>query len=297
MGERCRVVAVCGHEAAYGRVPDILVDPDVTVVPNGRELFRAIALLGRRGEPSCVVPMTFGRDPDLVADTARTLRALPDEHRALTCLAGAFGTAQHLVGWLRAAAGGVPATDALLVTAPSAGPFEDAELYRTASLVRCFGDHSLVEVAFTGGDPDLVHGVRRCALLGASRVVMLSAAFTVPAPPDAPGVPVEAAGPPVPRAALRRVIGERVSAALHRLRDHGDDGISAGLTAADEHGHHHTHPPGEDHHHTHPPGEDHHHTAGPPHTHGPAPEFEHPQGFRHPDHQIPGAAPVLRISP
>lgn len=65
-------------------------------------------------------------------------------------LAEPFGTSQHLVAWLRAAAGRVPETSALLVTAPSGDPFEDAELYRIAALVRRYGRSGLVEVAFTG---------------------------------------------------------------------------------------------------------------------------------------------------
>lgn len=94
--------------------------------------------------------MTLGRDPELVADTARTLRAVPAAERGTTVLAEPFGTAQHLTGWLRAAAGRVPESCALLLTAPSGDPFEDAELYRIAALVRRYGRRGLVEVAFTG---------------------------------------------------------------------------------------------------------------------------------------------------
>ncbi|WP_405793023.1 sirohydrochlorin chelatase [Streptomyces sp. NBC_01506] len=267
MSDRCEVIAVCGHEAAYGRALHTLVDPAVTVVPNGRELYRTLAALNRRGRESCVVPMTLGRDPQLVADTARTLRALPATERSGTVLAEPFGTSQHLIAWLRAAAGRTPDTAALLVTAPAGGPFEDAELYRVASLVRRYGGHALVEVAFTGGDPDLAEGVRRCGLLGASHVVLLPAAFAqvdvpdvpdvrdVPDVPDVPdtsglsGVRVESAGPSIPPAALARVLAERVADARRRRHEHGDDGIAAGLTAADSHGHSHTHPPGEGHDH------------------------------------------------
>lgn len=266
MAERCAVIAVCGHEAAYGRALDGLVGPGVSVVPNGRELFRSISAHLRRGEESVVVPMTLGRDPELVADTARTLRSVPGGDRAAMVLAEPFGTAQHLVGWLRAAAGRVPEDSALLVTAPSGDPFEDAELYRIAALVRRYGRHSLVEVAFTGGDPNPAEGVRRCRLLGAERVTLLPAGF---APPEVPELSaddrplVDLAGPLVPASALRRVVAERVADARRRWREHGDDGIAAGLTAADNHGHSHTHPPGEGHDH----GPGHHHDHGPGHTH------------------------------
>ncbi|MFC8826004.1 sirohydrochlorin chelatase [Streptomyces sp. NPDC057137] len=252
MSDGCRLIAVCGHEAAHGKALRGMVDPAVTVVPNGRELYRTVAALSRRGQESCVVPMTLGRDPELVADTARTLRALPAAERSGTVLAEPFGTSQHLIGWLRAAAGRTPDTAALLITAPAGGPFEDAELYRVASLVRRYGNHALVEAAFTGGDPDLAEGVRRCGLLGASHVVLLPAAFARPDVPDVPGTRVESVGPTIPPAALARVLAERVADARRRRREHGDDGIEAGLTAADNHGHSHTHP--QPHPHPHPHG-------------------------------------------
>ncbi|WP_406012249.1 cobalamin biosynthesis protein CbiX [Streptomyces sp. NBC_00984] len=264
MSDHRRVIAVCGHEAAYGEALHGLLDPEVTVVPNGRALYRTVAALSRRGEQSCVVPMTLGRDPELVADAARTLRALPAAERAATVLAEPFGTSQHLTAWLRAAAGRAPDNSALLVTAPAGDPFEDAELYRVASLVRRYGSHDLVEVAFTGGDPDPAEGVRRCRLLGARHVVLLPAAFARPEVPDVPGVRVESAGPLIAPAALARVLAERVADARRHRGEHGDDGIAAGLTAADNHGHSHSHPPGGGHDH----GHGHPHPHRHPHVHG-----------------------------
>ncbi|NEC21582.1 cobalamin biosynthesis protein CbiX [Streptomyces parvus] len=289
MTEPVAVIAVCGHEAAYGRALAPVVDAGVSVVPNGRELFRSITEHARRGEEAVVVPMTLGRDPELVADTARTLRAVPAAERGTAVLAEPFGTAQHLVGWLRAAAGRVAEGSALLVTAPSGGPFEDAELYRIAALVLRYGSHPLVEVAFSGGDPDLAEGIRRCRLLGARRVELLPAAFALP---DVPGVtgaeqlPVDLAGPLVSAPALRRVLAERVTDARRRLREHGDDGVGAGLTAADNHGHSHTHAPGEGHDHAHPhdPGDGHGHT----HEHSPA------TAHRHHHSSADEAGPVIR---
>lgn len=266
MAEACGIIAVCGHEAAYGSALDGLLDPGVSVVPSGRELFRRISAQLRRGEETVVVPMTLGRDTELVADAARTLRAVPGGDRAATVLAEPFGTAQHLVGWLRAAAVRVPEDSALLVTAPSGDPFEDAELHRIAALVRRYGRHSLVEVAFTGGDPDPAGGVRRCRLLGAERVTLLPAGFAPAEVPEVTGedrLSVDRAGPLVSASALRRVLAERVADARRRWSDHGDDGVATGLTAADNHGHSHTHPPGEGHDH----GPGHHHGHGPGHTH------------------------------
>ncbi|MGF1340059.1 cobalamin biosynthesis protein CbiX [Streptomyces flavovirens] len=262
MADRHRVVAVHGHEAQDGEALRDLAGPEVLVVPGGRELIRALARLRRSGEKACVVPMTLGRDPELVADTARTLRALPPAQTSGTLLAEPFGTGRHLTAWLRAAAGRTPAASALLVTAPAAGLFDDAELYRIARLVHGYGSHRLVEVAFTGGDPDPAEGVRRCGLLGASHVTMLPAAFHLPEVPVVPGVAVTSAGPTVSRAALARILAERVADARLRWSRGQDDGIAAGLTAADDHGHSHTHPPGEGHDHGHSHTHPHVHTAG-----------------------------------
>ncbi|MGW2659050.1 cobalamin biosynthesis protein CbiX, partial [Streptomyces sp. NPDC001478] len=137
-------------------------------------------------------------------------------------------------------------------------------------------------------DPDPAEGVRRCRLLGARRVTLLPAAFALPEVPGADGpVPVDLAGPLLSPQALRRVLAERVSDARRRWRDHGDDGIAAGLTAADDHGHSHTHPPGEghDHGHGHAHGHPHPHPPDDAHGHGP-----HGPGHLHPHHHHPSAA-------
>ncbi|MFD7868644.1 sirohydrochlorin chelatase [Streptomyces sp. NPDC059783] len=284
MAARGAVIAVRGHEAGHGSALDGLAADGVTVVPAGRALFRTVTAHGRRGEETVVVPMTLGREPGLVADTARTLRAVPPGARGTTLLAAPFGTAQHLVGWLRAAAGRVEESAALLITAPAGDPFEDAELHRVAALVRRYGRRGLVEVAFSGGDPDPAEGVRRCRLLGARRVALLPAAFAPPELPAADGtVPVDLAGPLLSPPALRRVLAERVSDARRRWREHGDDGVAAGLTAADDHGHSHTHPPGEDHGHGH--AHHHAHPSDDAHGHGP-----HAPGPPHPHHHHPSAA-------
>ncbi|KQX79557.1 cobalamin biosynthesis protein CbiX [Streptomyces clavifer] len=287
------VIAVCGHEAGYGEALRDL-GPGVLVVPGGRELIRALGRLRRSGEEACVVPMTLGRDPGLVADTARTLRALPVAERPGTLLAEPFGTSQHLIAWLRAAANRTPETSALLVTAPVGDPFDDAELYRVASLVHRYGSHPVVEVAFTGGAPDPAEGIRRCALLGASRVTLLPAAFGLPETPRAADTDVTAAGPLLPPAALVRVLAERVSDARRRWSERRDDGIAAGLTAADDHGHSHTHPPGEGHghfpSHTHPTGD------GPSHTHAPGEGHDDDHAHTHQHPHVHDAGRAIRSS-
>lgn len=304
------MVAVRGHEAGSGQELSESAGPEVPVVGSGRELFRCVSRLRGQGEQVCVVPMTLGRHPDLVADTARTLRALPAGERHGTVLAEPFGTSQHLVAWLRAAAGRIPADSALLLTAPSGDPFDDAELYRLGSLVGRHGGHELVEVAFLGGTPDPGEGVRRCALLGASAVTLLPAAFV---PPEIPGdarVPVHRHGPLLSPAALARVLAERVADARRRWTEHGDDGVAAALGYADDHGYAHTHGPGghdhgHDHVHDHDHGHDHGHGHGSgrnghEHGHGLAHEHGHPHAHPHqhppaPHHPpAPGAGQVNR---
>ncbi|MFJ4332321.1 MULTISPECIES: sirohydrochlorin chelatase [unclassified Streptomyces] len=282
---RSTVVAVCGHESDGGRAVRDLLDPGVSCVSGGRELFRRVRASRTRGEDVCVVPMTLGRDPELVADAARTLLGLTPEERAGTVLAEPFGTAEHLVGWLRAAATRVPEDRALLVTAPSGDPFADADLFRIARLVRQYGRHRTVEVALTGGDPDPAEGVRRCRALGAERVVLLPAAWAAP-PVPAPGH-CERGGPLLTAPATAGVLDARVGDAWHRHERHADDGLSRGLTAAHGHGHSHSHGPGDDGHghapdghgpdgHSHGPGgpgrghvHGHIHGPGPGHIHGP----------------------------
>lgn len=242
------VVAVGGHESGYGRALAPLLRPGVTVSGPGRDLFRAVRELRGKDVPVCVVPMTLGRDPELIAETARTLRSLPVHERAGVHLAEGFGTAQHLTGWLRAAAGRVPARSALLVTAPSGDPFDDAELFRVARLVRQYGRHRLVEVALCGGDPGPAEGVHRCRQLGAGEVAVLSAAFTLPEVTGARAEPLLSAS------AVAGVLDVRVRDARHRWTEHGDDGLATGLEAARDHGHNHAHGPGT---HQHGPGQEH----------------------------------------
>ncbi|MFI8855619.1 cobalamin biosynthesis protein CbiX [Streptomyces prasinus] len=268
-----RVVAVGGHESDGGRAVRGLLGPQVPCVAGGRELFRCVSESRARGEPVCVVPMTLGRDPELVADAARTLLALSAEDRAGTVLAQPFGTAGHLVGWLRAAASRVAADKALLVAAPSGDPFVDADLFRIARLVRQYGRHRTVEVALIGGDPDPAEGVRRCRALGERHVVLLPAAWVTPPVPDPEHC--ASAGPLLPAPAVAGVLDARVREAWGRYDRFGDDGLSRGLSAAHDHGHAHSHGPGG---HAHEPS----HTREP---HGP--HDTHTPGTHHDPHTHP----------
>ncbi|MER7582425.1 cobalamin biosynthesis protein CbiX [Kitasatospora sp. NPDC097691] len=300
------VVLAGGHESDGGRDLAALVAAGPAVhaaAPAGRPLAEAVrSALAAADRPVCVVPMTLGRDPRLVADTARALRRLAaGEGRGRLALAAPFGAAEHLIGWLRAAARTAP-DGALLVTAPAAGPFEDAELFRIARLVRQYGRHRWVEVAFEGGDPDPAEGAARCRLLGAREVTAVPASFGPALRAAPPGVRDEArdgvrggvrdtgrsvvrdtapevvpvdgrggvrdGGPLLRPSAIAGVIAARTVAALHLL-GHGEDGIRAGLEAEHGHGYPHSHGPGGAHHpHGHPDPVPHPHRH---HPHAPAP--------------------------
>ncbi|MFE2287415.1 sirohydrochlorin chelatase [Streptomyces sp. NPDC059443] len=239
----------------------------------GRPLAEAVRrALAASPAPVCVVPMTLGRDPALIADCARALRWLGrDEGLGRLALTPPFATVDHLTAWLRTAAlkavREAPDTSAVLVTAPAAGPFEDADLFRVARLVRQYGHHRWVEVAFDGGDPDLAEGVERCRRLGAVQVALIRAAFDAPA--ELPAGVLDT-GPLLSEAAIAEVVRARVQEALHRLA-HGQDGTAEGLDAEHGHGYAHAHGPGGDHGHTHGEG----HGAGHGHGHG------HDKGHSH----------------
>ena len=71
-----RLVLVGGHESAQGRDLARLLDalPGASVTIAGRPLHNAVtSLLAQGAKRVTVLPMTWGRDPVLVADTARTL--------------------------------------------------------------------------------------------------------------------------------------------------------------------------------------------------------------------------------
>ncbi|MEU4296193.1 sirohydrochlorin chelatase [Kitasatospora aureofaciens] len=272
------VVLAGGHESDGGRDLVGLVTPSGApagrgpvvhaAAAAGRPLAEAVRSALAAGDgPVCVVPMTLGRDPKLVADTARALRWLADdEGRGRLALTAPFGAAEHLIGWLRAAAASAGGGDAVLVTAPAAGPFEDAELFRIARLVRQYGRHRLVEVAFAGGDPGSAEGAERCRLLGADRVTAVPASFGPALPADLRDSDVRDGGPLLRPSAIAGVVAARTAAALHLL-GHGEDGILAGLDAEHGHGYAHSHGPGGGHHsdgHGH--GHGHKHSHSHPHT-------------------------------
>lgn len=231
-------VLVGGHESDHGRAIGELSGATVTAV--GRDLY------GLTLRPAIVVPMTLGRDTELASQIAQVLRWNGrDREPGELLLAPPLGTTTHLVGWLRAAAAGRAAvpdssgpcaaeSGAVLVTAPSASVEEDAELFRVAHLVRGNSGPRRVEVAFTDGEPDVVEGVARCRLLGARHVTVVPASFTEPDLPEG----VTWAGPLLPPAALRELVGRRAATARDLWIRHGDDGLAV---ASGGHHHHHDH--------------------------------------------------------
>lgn len=240
-----------GHESGRSGVPWCAAG--YRSAPAGRELAAAVdEALHQHDGPVCVVPMTLGRDPGLVGDSARAARwAAGQVPEGRVALCESFGTADHLIGWLRASAVRAATHDghrrALLITAPASNPFDDAELFRIAHLVRRYGGHRWVEVAFAGGDPDIDEGIRRCRTLGAERIRLVPAGFAPAGPGDVLADPhTEDGGPLLTPAAIRGVVSARVAAATARLA-RADNGIASGLDAEHGHGYAHAHgPPGPD---------------------------------------------------
>ncbi|MEV8453196.1 cobalamin biosynthesis protein CbiX [Streptomyces sp. NPDC052095] len=299
MADPIQVVAVCGYESAQGAALRHLVRPGTAVVASGRELFRTLAARPAR-QNVAIVPITLGRDPELVADAARTVRALPAALRPGVAVTEPFGTVDHLVGWLRAAASTVPAEAALLLTAPAGDPYQDAELDRVAHLVRRYGQHRLVQTALIGGEPDPAEGAWRCARLGARRIAVLSASFTgAPVPSGTEGAAVFAVDPLLSPAAIDAVLAARVTAADRLLREHGEDGVARALGAADTYGLNHSHGPGHDHHHG--PGHDHHHDhglgEGRSHSHSPHEQHTRIHAHTPPPNVRPAASAGTRSHP
>lgn len=212
---------------AMGTEADDLVDLGLPTGPPGRELTAAVHRAAENDTdagPVVVVPMTFGRQPSLVADAARCLREVGSAGGPRVVLSEPFGDTGHLIAHLRAAIRREPGRDGVLLTSASIDPFADADLYRIARLVWQYGPVPLVEVAFDdGAEPDLISGIERCRRLGSTDPLHLRATLGLVGP-----------------AAARAVLDRRVHDALHRL-DHGDDGLDSGATAENGHGYAHSH--------------------------------------------------------
>lgn len=255
------VVLVAGHESRHGGDlwPVSASIPGAVLTTPGRPLHRAVGeLLAAGADDIAVLPMTWGRDPVLIADTAQTLRwVTTGEGRGRVALCRPLGATDHLVTLLRKAANDVTESHpdaALVVTGYRSNPFDDAELHRIGHLVRAYGNGSDIEIACIGDESDIERAVLRTRLLGFRSTVLVPADFARTMPAVDVIDKVWFHGPLLPAPALLRLIGMRVTAARHSLA-HGDDGISAGLLADHDHGFAHSHDvDGHPHPHSHGPG-------------------------------------------
>ncbi|MET0144193.1 MAG: cobalamin biosynthesis protein CbiX [Ilumatobacteraceae bacterium] len=246
--EAARVVLVGGHESGDG-ADLVRFEPIVgrtTAIRRGRRLHDVLTSALADGGTVVVVPMTFGRDPAMVADTARALRWLTTKHVGTLALAAPFGVLGHLTARLRAVAREVRSNDreaALVIVARASNPFDDAELYKIAHLVGVHGAGTEVMPAPVTEDDAVADVVGRLRRLGYPRTVVVPAGFAreLAADLDAPELAgTTFHGALIGDSAVARIITERARAALHDL-EHGRDGIDDGLAADDGHGYAHDH--------------------------------------------------------
>lgn len=265
-----RVILVGGHESAGGA--DLVrfeadIDGAISASP-GRGFHNTVSAALAAGETVVVVPMTFGRNPTMVADTAKTLAWLAGTYRGRIALTSPFGQPDHLTAWLRTAANRAkvknPVT-ALLIVAPPSNPFDEAELHRLAYLVATYGALGEVGVAIADDEAGLAASLERLRRLGAERIVTAPAGFAA----TLPSSDAEYTEPLMSDAAIVRVIRTRVRDALLALET-GHDGISDGLMADHGHGYAHSHVFEE--------GQGTGHSHGHSHTHAHSHEHSHAHG-------------------
>ncbi|QDB79276.1 cobalamin biosynthesis protein CbiX [Georgenia wutianyii] len=267
-GPGVAVYLVGGHESAYGRELTRFTGSAATIAEAATAPGRGLQDLAEDALASeqtvVAVPMTFGRDPQMVAETAKTLKWLSARAPGRVAVSAPFGTTDHLTTWLRAAANRAATgggRTALLAVAPHSNPFDEAELHRLAYLVATYGALPEVHATIADDSAELAAAAARARALGAERVVAVPAGFAA----TLPDADVELAGPLVGEAAVARVVRIRVVAALAALVA-GDDGIDVALAADHGHGYAHSHA-GDEHPHTHADGTTHVHSHGSAHPH------------------------------
>lgn len=242
------LVLVGGHEAAGGQDLEVYSRrlPGAVVSPPGRRLQEVVTSALKQGARVIAVPMTFGREPTMVADVAKTLRwVTTGDGDPRVALARSFGTLDHLTAWLRRAANEIAADSpgaGVVIAARRSSPFDDAELHRVAHLVRSHGAGNEVEVACVDTDPEVVRAVVRLRLLGTPRAVIVPAGFARTFDAEFTGDLAGASfyGPLMSENAVLQVIADRTREAEHEL-SHGQDGIAAGLEADHGYGYAHSH--------------------------------------------------------
>jgi len=274
-------VLVGGHESADGadlaRLEPVI--DGVRVARPGRQFHNLVSAALLDGATVVVVPMTFGRNPTMVADTAKTLQWLAPKHPGRVALAADFGTIDHLTAWLRTAANAVRADDpdaGIVVAADRSNPFDEAELHRIAYLVAAHGAAGEVFPAIVEDGGSVAGVVDRLRRLGIERAVVVPAGFAATDERTGAGAIPGArfGGAIMSDAAIARVVRDRVAAALAEL-DAGHDGIAAGLDADHGHGYAHSHAFEEG-------AGSHAHGGGRAHSHSHA--HPHPHPHAHGDH-------------
>ncbi|MCR5978559.1 cobalamin biosynthesis protein CbiX [Gordonia jinghuaiqii] len=294
-----QLILVRGHESGAGEELAELAAtiPECTVALPGSTLTEAVLRAGSGG--AVVVPMTFGRDAQMIAETARGLRWLSERHGATVALAPPFGTPDHLIGHLRAAARRVHAEQpdaALVIAAHASEPFADAELHRIGHLVRAHGAGTEVEVCLLHSPQDAESTAERLQRLGYPVGVVVPAGFSTRFGIDT--VPhLRMYGPLMRPAAMARVIAARRDEAYASLI-RGDNGILAALAASHDHGFAHSHAGADHAHGGHSHG--HSHSHGHEHAHEHGHEHEHEHGHEHGDghgHAPPSARSLSVVSP
>lgn len=279
-----RRILVGGHESAGGadlvRL-EMVVEAAVAAQP-GRRFHNTVSAALSAGETVVVVPMTFGRNPTMVADAAKTLKWLGAKHPGRLAMTAPFGTIDHLTAWLRTAANEARKSDpdaALVVVADRSNPFDEAELHRVAYLAATHAALDDVVPVIVDDGHSLVTALKRLALLGIDRTVVVPAGFAAEAPAAlADEAPAGATfgGPLMSDSAIARVIRTRVRAALDALAA-GHDGVDDGLAADHGHGYAHSHAFEESqggHPHSH-GGHTHAHNGPQTHTHADGTVHEH----------------------
>lgn len=247
-----RTILVGGHESDDG-ADLVRLEPVIAgarAARPGRPFHNTVSAALAAGETVVVVPMTFGRNPTMVADTAKTLSWLAAKHPGRVALTADFGTIDHLTAWLRTAANAVRAEDAdagLVVAAPRSNPFDEAELHRIAYLVATHGAAGEVFPAIVDTEAGLAPVIERLRRLGIERVVIVPAGFAATMGEEfgtralaAEFDGVRFGGPLMSDSAIARIVRTRVATALDELAA-GHDGIAAGLDADHGHGYAHSH--------------------------------------------------------
>jgi sirohydrochlorin cobaltochelatase len=266
-----RTILVGGHESAEGA--DLVrleaVIQGARAARPGRRFHNAVSEALTAGETVVVVPMTFGRNPTMVADTAKTLKWLGAKHPGRLALAASFGTIDHLTAWLRTAANEAHAEDpdaGMVVVAAKSNPFDEAELHRVAYLVGTHGATEEVFPAIVDAGGSVAPVIERLRRLGIERSVVVPAGFAATSDEEFGHAALSGsrfAGALMTDSAIARVVRSRVAAALDEL-EAGHDGVDAGLNADHGHGYAHSHAfEAGGHTHPHP----HTHADGTTHTH------------------------------